>query len=311
MKAHLYPFLAQLAAEKQLSQHTVANYQRDIKAFLAWYAQSELAAVDTRAIQYFVAHLNHQKLAASSIARKLSALRQYFDFLVDNAVLADNPAKQLKAPKKAQTLPKALAVDDINQLLDHPEKFMDMSNPLHVRNYAIIELLYSTGLRVAELAAIDINSLDLANGQIYVIGKGNKGRFVLLGRKAIAAIKQWLAVRHELSNEKHPTAAIWLNQRGKRLSVRGIQLQLKQLGQQFDINLNLHPHMLRHTFASHVLQSSGDLRAVQEMLGHSDVSSTQIYTHLDFQHLARAYDKAHPRAKLAKLAKPAANPKKD
>lgn len=306
MNNYVVAFLAQLTAEKQLSEHTVKNYQRDIKDFLLWHEQSELTAIDTRAIQYFIAYLTNKKMAASSIARKLSALRQFFDFLINQQVMQDNPAKQIKGPKKAQTLPKALAVDDINQLLDQPEKIFDMNNPLHVRNYAMMELLYSTGLRVSELAAINIESMDLASGQIYVIGKGNKGRLVLLGKKAITAIKLWLKIRQELANDKFPTTAVWLNQRGKRLSIRGIQLQLKQLGQRFNINLNLHPHMLRHTFASHVLQSSGNLRAVQEMLGHSDIASTQIYTHLDFQHLSRVYDKAHPRAH-----KPATHNKKD
>lgn len=297
MNNYVVAFLAQLTAEKQLSEHTVKNYQRDIKDFFLWHEQSELAAIDTRAIQYFIAYLTNKKMAASSIARKLSALRQFFDFLITQQAMQDNPAKQIKGPKKAQTLPKALAVDDINQLLDTPEQIFDMSNPLHVRNYAMMELLYSTGLRVSELAAINIESLDLAGGQIYVVGKGNKGRFVLLGKKAITAIKLWLKIRQELANDKFPTTAVWLNQRGKRLSIRGIQLQLKQLGQRFNSNLSLHPHMLRHTFASHVLQSSGNLRAVQEMLGHSDITSTQIYTHLDFQHLSSVYDKAHPRAK--------------
>lgn len=303
MQSHLYPFLAELVAQKQLSQHTVDNYRRDIEDFFTWYAQSELPTVDTRCVQYFVAHLSNKKLAASSIARKLSSLRQYFDFLMSCDVMNNNPAQQVKGPKKEQTLPKAIAVDDINQLLDHPEKLFDMSNPLHIRNYAIIELLYSTGLRVSELAAMNREDIDLANTQIYVMGKGNKERYVLIGNKAISAIKLWLNARHELTNEKHLTSAVWLNNRGKRLSIRSIQLELKKIGQQFNINWDLHPHMLRHTFASHVLQSSGDLRAVQEMLGHSDISSTQIYTHLDFQHLSKIYDKAHPRAKRGNKGK--------
>lgn len=300
MHRHVMPFLAQLIAEKHLSEHTVTNYRRDIEGFLSWYAQSELPEVDIRTMQYFIAHLSRQKMSPASIARKLSALRQYFNFLMELGIFTDNPAKLVKAPKKEKTLPKALAIDDINPWLDQPEKWFDLSNPLDIRDYAIIELLYSTGLRVAELAGLDVNDIDFANGQVYVIGKGNKARMVMIGRKAKTALKNWLLARHSLQDETVPETALFLNHRGKRLSVRGIQYQLKKFGQQVDTNLNLHPHMLRHSFASHLLQSSGDLRAVQEMLGHSDISSTQIYTHLDFQHLTAVYDEAHPRAKKKK-----------
>ncbi|PIE46003.1 MAG: tyrosine recombinase XerC [Gammaproteobacteria bacterium] len=297
MQSKLFIYLAQLIAEKQLSEHTVRSYRKDIEDFFYWYAQSEQHRIDHRSMQYFIAYLNRKKMAPSSIARKLSALRQYFDFLIEQGVLQNNPAKGIKPPKRAKVLPKALSVDDINQLLDHPEQFFDLHNPLQQRDYAMLELLYSTGLRVAELASLDTHDIDLSNGQATVIGKGNKERIVLIGSKAQRALKQWLRMRSKVTNEKHFTNALFLNQRGKRLSVRGIQQHIKQIGQRFDLNLNLHPHMLRHSFASHVLQSSGDLRAVQEMLGHSDISSTQIYTHLDFQHLARVYDETHPRAK--------------
>ncbi len=302
-QTHLSAFLQCLLAQRQLSPHTQNNYQRDILAFFRWYNNyAETTELDNRCIQHFVGYLNRQKKSPATIARNLSAIRQYFEFLVEKNIIPDNPAALVKAPKKAKVLPKALAVDDINQLLDNPGQYFDLSNPLQLRDYAILELLYSTGVRVAELASMDINDLDLSSGQAIVIGKGNKERLIHIGDKATQAIKQWLAIRQDLlSQDKiQPSPALFLNKQGNRLSIRGIQYQLKALGQRFNLNLNLHPHMLRHSFGSHLLQSGADLRSVQEMLGHSDISSTQIYTHLDFQHLAQAYDKAHPRAKRNK-----------
>ncbi len=302
-QTHLSAFLQCLLAQRQLSPHTQNNYQRDILAFFRWYNNyAETTELDNRCIQHFVGYLNRQKKSPATIARNLSAIRQYFEFLVEKNIIPDNPAALVKAPKKARVLPKALAVDDINQLLDNPGQYFDLSNPLQLRDYAILELLYSTGVRVAELASMDINDLDLSSGQAIVIGKGNKERLIHIGDKATQAIKQWLAIRQDLlSQDKiQPSPALFLNKQGNRLSIRGIQYQLKALGQRFNLNLNLHPHMLRHSFGSHLLQSGADLRSVQEMLGHSDISSTQIYTHLDFQHLAQAYDKAHPRAKRNK-----------
>ncbi len=300
---HLSAFLQCLLAQRQLSPHTQNNYQRDILTFFRWYNNyAETTELDNRCIQHFVGYLNRQKKSPATIARNLSAIRQYFEYLVEKNIIPDNPAALVKAPKKAKVLPKALAVDDINQLLDNPGQYFDLSNPLQLRDYAILELLYSTGVRVAELASMDINDLDLSSGQAIVIGKGNKERLIHIGEKATQAIKQWLAVRQDLlpQDKIQSSPALFLNKQGNRLSIRGIQYQLKALGQRFNLNLNLHPHMLRHSFGSHLLQSGADLRSVQEMLGHSDISSTQIYTHLDFQHLAQAYDKAHPRAKRNK-----------
>lgn len=300
MQSQLGAYLQQLVAERQVSKHTVSNYQRDIRQFLDWYQVAELDEMDLRAVQYYLAHLNRRGLAASTVARKLSALRQFFDFLVNRQLLKNNPSKHLKAPKKPQVLPKALPVDDINQLLDQPAVYFDLEKPLHIRDYALLELLYSAGIRVAELAALDISDLDLANGQAVVLGKGNKERLVPIGQKARKALKMWLQVRHCCGQSDSLTEALFLNKNGKRLSIRGIQYQLKSLGKRFNLNLNLHPHMLRHSFGSHLLQSGADLRTVQELLGHSDISSTQIYTHLDFQRLSEVYDKTHPRAKRHK-----------
>lgn len=302
MHAHIDAFLKQLTAERQLSPHTVGNYRRDILAFFHWYEGAELQCLDSRSIQYFVAFLSREKKAPATIARHLSSLRQYFDFLLEKKIIANNPASDIKAPKKAKTLPKAMPVDDINQLLDNPQQYFNLQDPLQYRDYALLELLYSTGMRVAELVSLNVEDMDLQAGQAVVIGKGNKARAVHIGSKAVVAIKHWLHLRRELLSDTKTanTAtenALFLNKNRQRLSVRGIQYRLTTIGRRFNLNLNLHPHMLRHSFGSHLLQSGADLRSVQEMLGHSDISSTQIYTHLNFQHLAEAYDKSHPRAK--------------
>lgn len=314
MQQYLSAFIDQLRVQRQLSVHTLSNYQRDITTFFAWYQDNgENLPIDRRCIQHFVGYSTRQKHSPATIARRLSALRQYFAYLLAENHIDSNPAADVKAPKKTKLLPKALPVDDINALLDQAEKYFDFSQPLQVRDYAIVELLYASGLRVAELAALNVGDIDLHNGQAIVLGKGNKERLIYIGKRAVDALRQWLLARNDWlmkqkqsqtnkSNKKHNVGAasampLFINRYGSRLSVRGIQYQIKALGKRFDLNLNLHPHMMRHSFGSHLLQSGADLRAVQEMLGHSDISSTQIYTHLDFQHLAAAYDKAHPRAK--------------
>ncbi len=302
------PFIETLQAQRQLSVHTLTNYRRDIATFFAWYQDSgEDMPIDRRCIQHFVGFMNRQKKSPATIARRLSALRQYFDFLVVEKHIGHNPASDVKAPKKAKVLPKALPVDDINELLNNPDKYFDFSQPLQIRDYAMIELLYASGIRVAELASLNISDIDLSSGQAVVLGKGKKERLIHIGAKAINALKLWLNTRGEWLVSQQQAGNIdiittgqmplFINRYGKRLSVRGIQYQIKALGKRFNLNLNLHPHMMRHSFGSHLLQSGADLRSVQEMLGHSDISSTQIYTHLDFQHLASVYDKAHPRAK--------------
>ncbi len=307
--AFIEPFIETLQAQRQLSVHTLTNYRRDIDTFFAWYQDNgENMAIDRRCIQHFVGFMNRQKKSPATIARRLSALRQYFDFLIAERRIGHNPATDVKAPKKAKVLPKALPVDDINELLDNADKYFDFSQPLQVRDYAMIELLYASGIRVAELASLNVGDIDLSTGQATVLGKGNKERLIHIGSKAINALKIWLSVRNDLLMKQQGNTdeaigirtgemPLFINRYGKRLSIRGIQYQLKDLGKRFNLNLNLHPHMMRHSFGSHLLQSGADLRSVQEMLGHSDISSTQIYTHLDFQHLASIYDKAHPRAK--------------
>ncbi len=280
--------------ERQVSPHTISNYQRDIQQFLDWFQQSEHVSLNKKTLQRYVSSLT--KKSPATIARQLSALRQFFDFFVELDIISDNPAKHIKAPKKKKLLPKAIAVDDINQLLDAPEKIFDFTKPMHVRNYAILELLYSTGVRVNELVSLNLSDIDVNDGKARVLGKGNKEREVFIGRKALKALKAWLDARDDLSSEE-ACPALFLNRFGKRLGVRSIQQQLKAIGLEYNKNWNLHPHQLRHSFGSHILQSGADLRAVQELLGHSDIASTQIYTHLNFQQLAQVYDKAHPRAK--------------
>ncbi len=263
LAARLPDFIQRLQAERQASPHTVSNYHRDISAFFHWFAGAELPAVNQRAVQHYVAYLSRQKKAPASIARNISALRQYFYFLIEKKQLGHNPADGVKSPKAAKLLPKAVGVDDLNQLLDNPEAIFDFTQALQVRDYAMMEVLYSAGIRVAELAAMNVSDINLTDASASVIGKGNKQRHIFLGQKAIAALKQWLAVRDSLlqSNDDEttpPCLALWLNKHGKRLSIRGIQYQLKALGQRFNANLNLHPHRLRHSFGSHLLQSGAD-----------------------------------------------------
>ncbi|MPV86442.1 tyrosine recombinase XerC [Ostreibacterium oceani] len=298
-------FLRHLTAERQLSALTVSSYARDLNQFIGWLSRAELPTVDARTIQYYLAYLSRKNMAPSSIARQLSSLRQYFNYLVQLKFIAVNPVSDIRPPKQVKKLPNALSVDKLSQLLDTAHASIDMTSPLSIRDMAMIELLYSSGIRVAELAGLNLSDIDLTDNQMRVLGKGNKPRIALIGQLAKIALTNWLAIRKQWlqQDSKQPTEptqlsdALFISDKGSRLSIRSIQLRIKAWGKALDANLDLHPHLFRHSFASHLLQSSGDLRAVQELLGHSDISSTQVYTHLDFQHLASVYDKAHPRAK--------------
>ena len=220
----------------------------------------------------------------------LSAWRGFFNYLLRDHGFNDNPCSGLRAPKSVKALPQALSPDEATRLVDFPA---DTSDAL--RDKAMFELLYSSGLRLAELVGLDPQQLEMTEGVVRVTGKGNKTRIVPLGSFAISALQAWLAVRSQLANADEP--ALFVGQRGKRISPRVVQLRMKHWGITQGIHSNVHPHVLRHSFATHVLQSSGDLRAVQEMLGHASISTTQVYTHLDFQYLSKIYDAAHPRAK--------------
>jgi integrase/recombinase XerC len=220
----------------------------------------------------------------------LSAWRGFFDYLVKQHSFSSNPCIGMRAPKSAKSLPQALSADQAVQLVDVKEDDL-----LSLRDHAILELFYSSGLRLAELVSLNFNTLDLANGTITVTGKGSKTRIVPVGSHAIYAIQTWLTARSGIATPDQP--ALFITKQGNRITPRAIQYRLKEWAIKQGINSDVHPHMLRHSFATHVLQSSGDLRAVQEMLGHANISTTQVYTHLDFQHLAKVYDQAHPRAK--------------
>ncbi|MBC3918621.1 tyrosine recombinase XerC [Undibacterium sp. CY18W] len=299
---YLASYLEVLRSQRQLSQHTLDSYLLDLRELIKLAGQQDLASLNTHHIRRFAAQMHASGQNARSIARKLSSWRGFYRWLTEEQDLAANPVEGVRAPKKNKPLPKALGADDAVRLVD--QKGSDQ--PTSRANRAMFELLYSSGLRVSELASLDIAAIhesgyssagyvDMVEGEVHVTGKGGKPRIVPVGKPALAALADWLAVRPTLVKlDQHP---LFLSERGTRISTRLIQLRLKAHAQSLDIPANVHPHMLRHSFASHVLQSSGDLRAVQEMLGHSSIAATQVYTSLDFQHLAKVYDQTHPRAK--------------
>ncbi|SMB22282.1 site-specific tyrosine recombinase [Sterolibacterium denitrificans] len=305
-------FLAAQAHERQASRHTLDAYRRDLAALLRLSGANSAAALrglDSHGIRRCAMQLHAAGNAPRSIARRLSAWRSFYRWLARNASpeagtaagLRVNPCDGVRSPKKRQALPKALSVEQGAALLERDvggaEDAADEGRHaalLRLRDHAILELFYSSGLRLAELAALDCNGgLDLVAGEVGVTGKRGKSRIVPLGRQARAALQSWLARRHELAAAGEP--ALFVSLRGTRLAPRSIEQRLARWAQ--GSGIRLHPHMLRHSFASHVLQSSGDLRAVQEMLGHASIATTQVYTHLDYQHLAKVYDAAHPRAR--------------
>jgi len=289
--ASVQDFLDQLAHQRQASAHTIAAYGRDLQKLLMFAGGLPLTQLQSPQIGRFVMQLHGSGLAPRSIARTLSSWRAYYRWLAQHGAIPRNPCEGVRTPKQPRMLPKALTLDQMQALLDAPA-----ADLFDMRDKAMFELFYSSGLRLSELASLDCDrGLDLREAEVRVTGKRNKTRLVPIGRQAIAAIRAWLACRAEvaLSEEK----ALFVGSRGKRISVRAIQLRLARWSKLHGLGVHVTPHMLRHSFASHVLQSSGDLRAVQEMLGHANISTTQIYTHLDFQHLAKVYDTAHPRAR--------------
>ena len=287
----LQAFLQHLQNERQLSAQTVSAYQRDLQALVTAMQAAQLTdwqQLDQAQLRTFMARRHQQGQSPRSLQRWLSAIRSFYRYLQREGCCRANPAQGLPAPRTGRKLPKTLDADRAAQLLDAAGE----DDWLAWRDRAMLELFYSSGLRLAELAALDITDLDLAQGEVRVTGKGNKTRLLPVGRKAREALQQWLSAHPQAQ----PGSPLFVSQRGRRLGHRAIQLRVRQAGQ-LGLGQNLHPHMLRHSFASHLLESSGDLRAVQELLGHADISTTQVYTHLDFQHLAQVYDRAHPRAK--------------
>jgi len=286
-------FLVHLAQERRLSPHTVLNYRRDLEAFKAFCDNQGIArweAVTVPHIRAFIAAGHRAGLGGRSLQRRLSAIRSFFHYLIREGQVADNPALAVRAPKGERPLPHVLDVDQAMRLLDQPPQ-----DALEVRDHAILELLYSAGLRLAELVSLRQEDLDLEDASVRVTGKGDKTRLAPVGRCARAALENWLARRGSLAQPGE--TALFVSRQGRTLTPRSVQQRLTRWALKHGADSHLHPHLLRHSFASHLLESSGDLRAVQELLGHADISTTQIYTHLDFQYLAKVYDAAHPRAK--------------
>jgi integrase/recombinase XerC len=287
-------YLQHLAAERRLSPHTAAAYERDLANLSRLTAGKPLPELTVSDIRSAIVKLRSQGLEASSVARQLSSWRGFYTFACRRLGYASNPCLGLRPPKAVKALPQVLSPDTCTQLLDG-KAAPTADDALQARDRAMFELFYSSGLRLSELSGLDLNDLDLQSGEAQVTGKGRKTRIVPVGRQAMAAIAAWLTQRLPLVRENTP--ALFISQRGTRLTPRSIQLRLDRWALQAGLGQHVHPHMLRHAFATHVLQSSGDLRAVQEMLGHASISTTQVYTHLDWQHLAKVYDQAHPRAR--------------
>ncbi len=289
-QAYLQGYQSYLAHEKRLSKHTCENYLRDVRQFLELASETPLEQLQIHHVRRFVAQLHSRGLDGKSLARMLSAWRGFYKYLARDHHFTHNPCLGMRAPKSAKKLPQALSPDEASKLVS-----MSSETPLGVRDKAIFELFYSSGLRLSELVELRLENLDLAAGEVRVTGKGNKTRIVPVGKFAVDAIQAWLAIRAGMAQAQETT--IFLGKQGKPLSPRSVQYRIKEWALKQGLTGNVHPHILRHSFATHLLQSSGDLRAVQEMLGHASISTTQVYTHLDFQHLAKVYDAAHPRAK--------------
>lgn len=291
----LVAFLAHLGHERRLSPHTLSNYRRDLRCIAAWREGAGLgtdwARMTTDEVRRYVAWRHRAGAGGKTLQRELSALRSLFRYLLREGRLGLNPAQGVRAPKSERKLPVTFEADGLCALLDQtPDE-----DPLALRDQAMIELFYSSGLRLAELVSINLNDIDLEDASLEVLGKGAKRRRVPVGAQALAAVKRWRQVRGQLAAAEEP--ALFVSQRGRRIHPRTVEQRLARWATERGAGRHLHPHLLRHSFASHLLESSSDLRAVQELLGHANIATTQIYTHLDFQHLAQVYDQAHPRAR--------------
>jgi integrase/recombinase XerC len=282
-----------LGTERRLSVHTLSAYRRDLAALRDWCDRTGItdwAQLDHQHIRTFAARSHARGLQGRSIQRRLAALRTFFGFLQREGALQRNPALDVRAPKSVRHLPHTLDVDQMAQLLSKKPH-----SALEVRDLALMELFYSSGLRLAELTGLKLRDLDLKLGQVRVLGKGHKERIAPVGSMAVKALRTWLAARTGLAAPDQE--AVFVGRNGAALGARAVQLRVAAQARAAGLPQHLHPHMFRHSFATHLLESSRDLRGVQELLGHANISTTQVYTHLDFQHLAQTYDKAHPRAK--------------
>ena len=289
----LVNFYEYLRAEKGLSLHTQRNYKQQLETMAFQLVQlgiEDWSSVDAAWVRQLASKGMRDGMKASSLATRLSSLRAFFDFLILRGEIAANPAKGVSAPRKKRPLPKNLDVDEVNQLLD-----VDEDDPLAVRDRAIMELMYGAGLRLAELVNVDLKDIRTSRGELRVVGKGEKERKVPFAGQAVIWVEKWLRVRGQLSDPNE--SALFVSKLGGRISHRSVQKRMAEWGQKQAVSSHISPHKLRHSFATHMLESSQNLRAVQELLGHENISTTQIYTHLDFQHLAEVYDQAHPRAR--------------
>ncbi|GIU27654.1 tyrosine recombinase XerC [Shewanella sp. MBTL60-007] len=286
----LNDFERYLRTERQVSAYTVRNYLFELQRIEKLFGETDTwLSLQHESLQAMLAKLHRKGLSPRSLSLTLSALKQFYEFLLREQQIKVNPAISLTAPKQGKPLPKNMDVDSVSHLLD-----IDGDDPLSLRDKAIMELFYSSGLRLAELAALNVADIQFSQAQVKVLGKGSKERIVPIGKLALTAINQWLDIKRDIYCEDD---ALFVTAKGKRLAHRSIQARLAKWGQDQALGIKVHPHKLRHSFATHMLESSADLRAVQELLGHANLSTTQVYTSLDFQHLAKVYDGAHPRAK--------------
>ena len=286
-------FIRHLEFERRLSPQTCKNYRRDLKALATWAAQQDIAdwgAIDSEHVRAFSATCFRKGLSARSIQRRLSAARTFYRYLLREKVVNKSPVTSVSAPKSKKRLPGNLDADRMARLLDIPG-----DGPIVDRDRAMLELLYSSGLRLAELVDLNLGDVDMHDATVRVTGKGNKDRIVPVGRHALKALRQWALTRADLAGAGE--TALFVSNRGARISHRSVQSRVKHWAKRQGIDANVYPHLFRHSFATHVLESSHDLRGVQELLGHANISTTQVYTHLDFQHLAQIYDQTHPRAR--------------
>jgi integrase/recombinase XerC len=289
-------FQTHLHSERRLSSHTSAAYAHDLSEFVAWCNKQGLEhwhELDSQHLRGFAASEHRRGIGPRSIQRRLSSLRTFFNYLIREAQLKLNPALDVRAPKAPKRLPVTLDADQMARLLQ-----FRADAELDKRDKAIMELFYSSGLRLAELVGLGTNDIDLDDRVVRVLGKGSKTRVVPIGKFAILALHEWLQERSQI--QMQDSDAVFVTRQGKRLTPRAIQLRVASWAKRQGLGQHVHPHMFRHSFASHLLESSQDLRGVQELLGHANISTTQVYTHLDFQHLAKIYDAAHPRARLIK-----------
>jgi integrase/recombinase XerC len=289
----LAAFLKRLQTERRLSPHTCEAYERDLRALLEFCEREQIASfkdLDSFAVRRFAAESHRKGLSPRSVARRLSAVRTFLNYLVETGALKSNAGVHVQAPKAPRRLPPTLDPDQVASLLA-----ISGDDPKTLQDRAILELFYSSGLRLAELVGLSLGDVDIGDRTVRVVGKGSKTRVVPVGKQALAALHDWLAVRSELARPGE--LALFVGSRGARVSPRVVQKRVNEWAKRQGAPTRVHPHMLRHSFATHLLESSRNLRAVQELLGHASLSTTQIYTHLDFQHLAKVYDKAHPRAR--------------